>query len=122
MFDVALCAILPQALPGVLGKWTGALIWRDLTALDGWRGDLGCIKTLAHKRFINRVKWSVCQIDRREYMRKQDVSQTNILAGEYETMCDSNEGFSKVACKGEYCFKSTQWKNCIQNPNRKCQI
>lgn len=107
-------------MPGVLGKWEGALSWRDLTAPDGWRGDLGCIKTTAHERFINRVKWSVvCQIDRQEYIRKQDLRQTNVLASEYETVCDSHEGFSKVACKGESCSNSTQWKKLHSEPKQK---
>lgn len=56
MFNAELCAILLQALPGVLGKWERALSWRDLITPDGWRGDLGCIKTLTLKRLINRVK------------------------------------------------------------------
>lgn len=89
-----------QALLGVLGKWERALSWRDLTTLEGWRGDHGYInKIITHKKFINRVKLSaVCQIDRREYIEKQDPSQTNVLPSEYRTMCYSCEGFSKVAC------------------------
>lgn len=55
----------PRPWLGVPGKWERALSWRDLTASDGWRGDLGYIKTVIRKRFINRVKWSaVCQVDR----------------------------------------------------------
>lgn len=69
--DVELCANLAQALPGVLGKWERALL-EDLTTLDGWRDDLGYIQTITHKRFINRVKWSVvCQFDRREYIKNR---------------------------------------------------
>lgn len=65
MSDVELCAILPRALPGVLGMWERALRWRDWTTLEGWKEDLGCIQTITHKRFINRVRGSVvCQVDR----------------------------------------------------------
>lgn len=39
----------PQALLRVLEKWERALSWRDLTALDGWRGDLGYFKTIPIK-------------------------------------------------------------------------
>lgn len=34
----------------------------------------------------------------------------------------SYEGFSKVACSGEYCFNNTLGKIGIQNPNQNCQI
>lgn len=117
MFDMELCTILPRpCLLGVLGKWERALSWRDLTTLEGWRGDHGYInKIITHKKFINRVKLSaVCQTDRREYIEKQDPSQTNVLPSEYRTMCYSCEGFSKVAC-------NTPWgkKKGIQNPNQK---
>lgn len=65
MSDVELCAILPRALPGVLGMWGRTLSWKDWTTLAGWKDDLGYIQTITYKRLINRVPRSVvCQVDR----------------------------------------------------------
>ena len=64
-----------------------SLRWRALVTLGGWRDGLGCVQTITRKRFLNRVKGSVvCQVDRGEYIRKHDLSLTNVPTNEYKTL------------------------------------